>query len=212
MDGTNTRILINGKDFIIGTREELLYAKGDRIVNPAMGVCPYLIPIIEELVENLCLTDDQVMIFYGEAYGGKITKASREYTTSQQIGFRVFDILQLSASELTDLMTQSVDALALWRDQGKKPFLNEETLIQTLTDLNLERVPSLFTLTAQELPTEITSTYEFLFPHKETRVGLDCTGKSEGLIVRSADRQFIAKLRFEDYERTLKQMNKQAVK
>lgn len=210
VDGTNTRILINGKDFIIGTREELLYAKGDRIVNPAMGVCPYLIPIVETLVENLNLPDDQVMIVYGESYGGKITKASREYTTSQQIGFRVFDIIQLSALDLTDLMAQSVDALALWRDQGKQPFLSEEALIRTLTTLNLERVPSLFTLPAAKLPTEVVATYDFLVPYKETRVGLDHAGKSEGLIARSADRQFIAKLRFEDYERTLKQLRKQS--
>jgi hypothetical protein len=40
---------------------------------------------------------------------------------------------------------------------------------------------------------------------EHTRAGLDrAAGRPEGLVVRNKDRSKIAKLRFEDYERTLR--------
>ena len=39
VDGTNSRIVVApGADYVLGSREELLHARGDLIFNPALGI------------------------------------------------------------------------------------------------------------------------------------------------------------------------------
>lgn len=47
IDGTNARIICFSDGYVIGSREELLYAKGDLIGNPAMGIVEALKPLAE---------------------------------------------------------------------------------------------------------------------------------------------------------------------
>jgi len=69
-------------------------------------------------------------------------------------------------------------------------------------DLILQRVPPLEDV--ESLPTSIEAAYEWLKAFAQTRVDLGGgRGSAEGVVVRTADRKAIAKLRFEDYERTL---------
>lgn len=62
----------------------------------------------------------------------------------------------------------------------------------------------MFKCKLKELPTSLNGAYYFLNPYVKTTVGLDESGKSEGLIGRSFDRKYIVKLRFEDYEKTFR--------
>ena len=55
VDGTNTRIIVSGCDYIIGSREDLLYAKGDRIINHSMSI-----------VDTVKSIADRVNIFGGQ--------------------------------------------------------------------------------------------------------------------------------------------------
>ena len=62
----------------------------------------------------------------------------------------------------------------------------------------------------RELPTTIADTYAWLQGQiDQTRAFIDCVdlppaGRAEGLVLRSADRKRIVKIRFEDYQRTVK--------
>jgi len=54
------------------------------------------------------------------------------------------------------------------------------------------------------IPKTIEDMYLYILQlHKNTKVGIDNIGRSEGIVVRTADRKVVAKIRFEDYERTL---------
>jgi hypothetical protein len=73
LDGTNTRItLFPGGDFIIGSREELLHARGDLIHNPALGIVDAARGVALRLSE-LSVAGGDLMIVFGEVYGGKTT-------------------------------------------------------------------------------------------------------------------------------------------
>src|ERR1043165_1712275 len=49
IDGANARIILLSDDtYLLGSREELLYAKGDLIENPSQGIVTALKPVAEK--------------------------------------------------------------------------------------------------------------------------------------------------------------------
>ena len=76
---------------------------------------------------------------------------------------------------------------------------DEETL--TVQDFH-----TLGAITAAQMPRSLAEAAAFLVPYAKTAAPLDeaALGHAEGVVARSMDRRQIAKLRFEDYRRTLK--------
>lgn len=96
---------------------------------------------------------------------------------------------------------------AIWRPHvrraGWRPY--HEGVHATTDRLALPRVPVL--AADQPVPTTLADTHDWLrMLLTESHARLDDTGrgKPEGVVVRTADRARIAKIRFEDYERTAK--------
>lgn len=211
VDGTNSRIVLTPGPadrprprYLLGSREDLLYAEGDLIGNPALGIVEALRPIADRLVA----TPDRypsVLVFYFETYGGRVTAASKQYTSQQGVGLRLFDVAAIGNYEAVLRMDRA--EIANWREQGGQHFLSVP-IMETLAELHgLEKVPSLFEMEARELPTGLQETHAFLKEKlPRTQVALDegAGGRPEGIVVRTLDRKQIAKLRFEDYERTLR--------
>jgi hypothetical protein len=195
IDGVNGRIIIFPDGlYIIGSREELLYAKGDLIGNPQLGIVDALKPIAEGLSPRLYIT-----VFYFEVYGGRTTKNSRQYTGSGLVGARLFDIAAVPNSD--EILELPIEKIAAWRDNGGQKFYGEALLWELRFDLT-PRIG-----TEKEMPVGVIETFDWLKSKiGKTQVGLDegALGKPEGLVVRSADRSRIAKIRFEDYERTMR--------
>lgn len=205
IDGTNARIIFYNGDYFIGSREEILHARGDRIYNPAQGIVAVAQPVAERLAFSLSMVDHNtspVITMYGEVYGGKTT-ASKAYGTST--GFRVFDIVTTPAKEFADLIEMDSEAIARWRNNGGQNFRTEEVINRYATLANVGVTPR---LTTSEVPTDLVPTYEWLkaLLPGATQAPLegDIKGEPEGVVIRTPDRKSIAKIRFEDYKRTLR--------
>jgi hypothetical protein len=203
VDGTNSRVIcLPDGSYLLGSREELLYAKGDLIGNPALGIANAL----KETAERLCVGErTEITVYYFEVFGGKVTAASKQYTSEQRVSFRLFDVARLGDWE--ELLAQSAHQIAAWRDGGGQTFVDEASLEQIAAQYELALTPRLFAISASELPRGIVETAAFLRLHlAETQCRMDqkAGGKPEGIVLRSPDRSTIAKARFEDYERTLK--------
>ncbi|MFD0588006.1 RNA ligase family protein [Paenibacillus sp. GCM10027627] len=209
VDGENARIVFfkneSGEiDYVMGSREELLYAKGDRIGNPYGNIAEFLKPIAEKFVENNFPAGDWALtVVYQESYGGK-TKAAKNYTDNKIQSYRVFDVFSLSESELDELLSLPAEKIAEWREHGKQPFYNEEAKLKFVQDNELEYAPLLHEISGADFPRTLEDTFNFLKQFERTKVGIDANGKSEGVIVRTVDRRQIRKIRFEDYERTFR--------
>ena len=203
VNGTNTRIIICGQDYLIGTREEIIYAKGDRIQNDKQSILSNCIPIAEKIIHYNHVSDDELIVIYGENYGKDIGDSYKNYTT-KEVAFRVFDMWSMKVDDIKELLSLELNKLATWREHGNQPYFDINKLKAYCRILKLEKTPVLFTIKKKELPTSIEDMYKFLSQFKDTRVGLDCIGKSEGFVVRSSDRKYIKKIRFEEYEKTLK--------
>ncbi|MGC5326881.1 RNA ligase family protein [Brevibacillus sp. SYSU BS000544] len=209
VDGENSRIVLfknyyNEIDYLIGSREELLYAKGDRIGNPYGNIAEFLKPLADKLQEEIFPKGDWALtVIYQESYGGK-TKAASNYTNKKTQGYRVFDVFSLNQVELDNLMKLPLEKIAEWREHGKQPFYSEVEKMSFIDSHELAYAPLLETVYGEYFPKSLDETFDFLKQFEKTKVGIDSSGKSEGIIVRTSDRKQIRKIRFEDYERTFR--------
>jgi hypothetical protein len=113
----------------------------------------------------------------------------------------VFDIARVPL----DVLDRGPEQIAAWRDGGGQPFVPTTELHAQVDDLGLDRVPVL--VPDHPVPTPIADTHDWLRGLlTETHARLDDSGRGapEGVVVRSVDRTRIAKIRFEDHERTAK--------
>lgn len=204
VDGTNTRLVFcPDGSALVGSREDLLWERRDLIGNPAMGIVEAVKDNVQRLFETLC-GPERIAVYFLEVYGKNIGGGARNYTKQGQVAFRLFDVVFIDNFE--ELLTWPADQIARWRDNGGQPYVDAARLPELAQEAGFEPVPALFDLDATQLPTGLEETHRFLLGFESTRCKLDdaADGVSEGVVVRSPDRKAIAKLRREDYERTLK--------
>lgn len=204
VDGTNTRLIFcPDQSVIVGSREDLLWERRDLIGNPAMGIVDAVKEAVESLFAKLCV-QKAVAVYYLEVFGRGIGAGSKNYTKEGKIGFRIFDVAFIE--EYMELLTWPVEKIAHWRDNSGQKYVDADQLVRIAQEAGVELVPALLDTDASELPTEIEATYQFLLRHEWTHCKLDdsAAGIPEGVVVRTPDRSRIAKIRREDYERTLK--------
>jgi hypothetical protein len=201
VDGTNCRIIrVPGGDWFIGSREELLTARGDRVRNPALGI----VAALSDLAAGLETEEsDAIAVYYLETYGGRIGGQARQYSGDGRVGYRMFDLAYLDP----EVLGWDRPRISAWRDGGGQGFAAEDALRAAAAVAGIALTPRLAAVPAASLPSGLAQTHDWLgavLPG--TLVGLDATalGRAEGVVLRTADRAVIAKARFQDYERTLK--------
>lgn len=208
VDGTNARIVVHDGRYIIGSREEFLHADGDLIYNPAQGIVDVIKPVAEKcLASGLGLS----WVLFGEVYGGRVSAASKMYTggDSSLTGFRVFDVVLFEVRDMTALLAREKSEISAWRESGGQPFLTVEAQEDVCRQLGLHRVPEVASTVP---PSGLQETFAWLKGVLPGSTGVALhgapSGQPEGVVVRTKDRSRIAKLRFEDYERTFRSKGK----
>ncbi|WP_424892359.1 RNA ligase family protein [Streptomyces sp. XH2] len=200
VDGTNARIIVFPDGFyVIGSREELLHARGDLIANPKEGV----VDALRAVADGLSAPDSDVRVLYLEVYGGKIGPNARQYTGQGRTGFRMFD----AATIPEDILQRTPAEVSAWRERGGQAFWGEKQLRGLSAWEGIELTPRLGLIPAAEVPTGIEAMRDFLISRlPETQVALDADGgrRPEGIVLRTPDRTVIAKARLADYEKTLR--------
>lgn len=202
IDGTNTRIVVPHPSFgrpVIGSRTELLHYLGDLIANPAQGIVETVRDIALRMEFNLRAAHETLMVVFGEVFGGRASSGSKNYSTTGTTGFRIFDIAIVSL----DLLDWDIERVAGWRDNGGQMFLHTDQLTDFAEPFGYDLVPR---VAGDPPPSGIAETAAWLTAVIEkTHVALDDSGQGrpEGVVVRTPDRSRIAKIRFEDYQRTL---------
>lgn len=217
IDGTNVRVnFFPDGSFLIGSRDNIIHGSGDLYYdNPTVINALYQRIDFKRVCDALFneLPDSQMLTMYGELYGGRIGSNSKQYGDALT-GFRMFDVAAYG-SELGDLLSMQPTQLSLWREheeEGKglvygQPYVDVDTLLRLSSVSGVATVPYLpvafpVDLSHQSIWDCLTSALP------ETLVALTDTAmkRPEGMVFRSANRQHIVKLRFEDYARTLNNM------
>ncbi|MEJ3653556.1 RNA ligase family protein [Actinomycetes bacterium KLBMP 9759] len=202
IDGTNARIIsLPDGTYLLGSREHLLYARGDLIGNPAQGI----VAALKQLAESLPPATDGIRVHFLEVYGGKVGAAAKQYSGEHTVGYRMFDYAVIADHE--EMVGRSMEQISSWRESGGQPFVSVEQLVEVGARDAVPLVPALFTVDSADLPRDLEATRAFLAEQlPSTRSALDegAGGQPEGIVLRSGDRSRIAKARFQDYDRTLK--------
>ena len=205
IDGTNARMVFAGAgQYLIGSREELLYAGGDLIGNPALGI----VDALRETADALRAeppADGDLLICYGEVYGGNVTAGSKQYTGEKRVGFRVFDVAVIA--NVAEMLTFAPERIAAWREDGGQTFHHEDALRAFTNEAGLALAPPVYDGDAAEIGKSVDEAFAFLERTiKKSNCVLDTKagGRPEGIVIRTPDRRQIAKLRFEDYEKTIR--------
>lgn len=207
VDGTNIRIVVMPDgDWFIGTREDLIYAAGDRIIPSALnGATHVAIPYAERAAQWMRGLPDlgRIEVLYMEVYGHKIGAAAKNYTRGTEMGARLFDIAYVDPG----VLVEPLEEISSWRDHGGQRWAIEPVIQRASEALQVPCTPRLGTVKAGDLPTSLETAQEWLRTMLPgTQVSLDETGlrNAEGIVLRTKNRSHIAKARFEDYARTLK--------
>ncbi len=207
IDGTNSRVILLPDDtYLLGSRENLLYAQGDLIGDPALGIVEHLRPVAQCMPGlGSSFGGDTAMVFYLELFGGKIGGQAKQYSTRGAVGWRLFDVATIDG--LADKLAWTPAMISNWRDSGGQVFADEDTLREDAEHSGLDLAPRLDATFGDVLPRTVDGMHELLKNRLPgTLAALDDSGKGqpEGIVLRTADRKVIAKARFQDYERTLK--------
>lgn len=217
IDGTNTRIIILNDDYVIGSRDEFIYAKGDRVIaSHNLNHVLFMKKYVEELLSKNCLEKDTIYCIYGELFGSHIQKSWKRYTLKDEDDFeyRIFDIWTMNIDSFEELYENIIDANAAqnWRENNKQPWWYINNLRRFCKNNQLLMVPYCKFIFLEDIPIEREKTYEFLKKFQETNVNIDGTSKqnnnAEGIVIKTDDRDYIVKLRFEDYEKTFRKKKK----
>lgn len=221
VDGTNSRIIFTpDQRVIVASREELLWAKGDLIVNPTTGIVENLRSIATDLHNSGAIgrmslvfgSGDNIIVLYGEHYGKGVGDNPKQYTTRGRNGYRLFDVVVVEHYE--EILGCRREQIATWRDSGGQIFLSDGSLLEAAAMCDLDLVPSLFAVPSDDFPVSLDDTIGFMSRYTNTRAGLDPEQAdqpaplSEGIVVRNDDRSVIAKLRYQDYARKPKKQRK----
>lgn len=213
IDGTNARILLGpDSEYIIGSREEFLHASGDLIPNKSLGIVEAAKPVAES-IRSAAYTiavglgadpADGLIVLFGEVYGSGIGAAHKNYAAKGETrtGFRLFDVAIFEDMETH--MSWPIEKFSGWRDHGGQRFLSQAQLTDFAEACKVGLVPLLFQIDAGSMPTTVEAAKDFMYIHATTTKARlsEGHGDPEGIVVRTNDRRVIAKMRFEDYERT----------
>jgi hypothetical protein len=192
--------------YLIGSREELLTAQRDLIANDSMGIVTALRPIAERLAQRQKETQGgfagDIVVGYFEVYGRGLP-AARQYTGLGEIAARIFDAAPIPVS----ILDEPIEKISAWRDHGGQKFYSKKDVDTFIEEdggrYGIQAVPFLGLVTTP-LPTGIPETLAWMEPFRGSMAGLGGgVGRAEGIVIRTPDRKKIAKLRFEDYEKTL---------
>lgn len=214
VDGTNFRLVVLGddksNDFLVGKRDSLLYAKGDRImteslVQTVLDSCkPYLDYIEKSPVSSL-------YVIFGEVYGDNVQRGAKQYCGSEKRkGFRVFDVAVFSQEDLDEVFSYDLHKIAAWREAGMNKFMDTSSLADFCNRHHLERTPIWGEIDASEIPVQVEETLDWMeknFTQSRSTFGEKpenanpLFGRAEGIVIRTPDRSMIRKLRFEDYRK-----------
>lgn len=200
IDGTNARIICYGSEYLIGAREFILHHSHDLYFDNAQ----FIVEGLKEFMVKIPQTD-KFTVIYGEFYGGK-TSANSKWYGQDKNGFRVFDIAVYNELSILDLTQQEISK---WRERETENgivygqnFLTRSEMERQFSDFEL--VPLVeFDLGDMSHSVVLDNLKKFI-PTTNVALSENALNKSEGVVLRNENRSKIVKVRFEDYERTLR--------
>lgn len=201
IDGSNIRIIITNDEYIIGTREKLVFFsyKENLLSNDIRPLIDYLNSNYIDNISKLQSLDlsGKILVIYGELFGSKITNSRYTDKILNKYGYMIFDAYMIDIDEIKNILSMDIQKIVYWRDHHKKWYNNNQ--LQALSNLSGFKIVPLRNK-VDNLPLNKDDTYKWLTNYKDSMVSLiDKSSNAEGVVVRNFDRSYIRKIRIEEY-------------
>lgn len=198
VDGANARIVMlpDGR-YLIGNRNEFLWYSEDVLYQPNESI----VETIRGLFTQESAPKDYIEVIFGEVYGMGVLNGRKVYGSERSM--RVFDSMLLPLAEFIELVGLGKARTAEWRDCGGQNFMNGFQTHGRAEECGFETVP-VIAWNDQPCHTLEETLANMRTMIDQTGCGFDEHDRAEGIVIRNTDRSFIAKLRFEDYEKSLR--------
>ncbi len=204
IDGTNVRIILYGNEYLIGARETILHYYTDLYYDTDINIVDnlYKLAIPSLFPKNV----EQFTVIYGELFGGNIGPA-KQYG-KDAVGFRVFDIAVYN--ELESILEMPIERISSWREREAdkgiiygQNFLDQAECESLFPQFNY--VPAIpFNMTMDLSHETVLNSLKKFLPETNVALTDKALKRPEGVVLRNGDRSKIVKVRYEDYERTLR--------
>ena len=204
IDGTNARLIFMGDEYLIGAREFILHHSDDLYYDQTQGIVDGL----KSIGFTAPPVSDCLTVVYGEFFGGKSSANSKWYGKEKN-GFMVFDI---ALYKDLSILNSDLPEISLWRERRTERGMVYGQPFLSIGEAR-ERFPMFSYAPAVEFDLGDYSHEEVLnglrrcIPRSLVTLTETATGAAEGLVLRTWGRSKIVKVRFEDYERTLRKSN-----
>lgn len=217
IDGTNTRIIIDRNDVVIGSRENLLYLQNEYFYDTSQGIVEYFLKNnekIDELINTFRpnLLRDDIIVVYGELYGGKIGSGAKNYGSTND--FSVFDIVKINRNKYSqnsiNFLDWPIEKISNWRERETDDGIiyGQEFLSRSdIEQFDFETIQLVPLLDIKFNDVNIDSVFKTLSEFKQTLSQIDETAKlnPEGVVIKNDKNKKRYKIRFEDYKKYFKE-------
>lgn len=200
IDGAKVRIshLPQGSErrYIVGPAEQLIYAESDLLTSDTNGLLTPVAP----LIERHFAAEGNILVLFGESYGGKIqAKVAQNYTGGQEdlYGFRLFASMHLPAARVQERAMAGLSSIAQWREET---MLKRFDTLEESKGLGIEMVAvnsAVTYATFMERTKRLPETASFLrgaIPMSEAKLSAGASGVPEGAVLRTSEGGMFCKL------------------
>lgn len=151
IDGELGRFITTGDDYFVGTTEDIVYARGDRIVNNSI-VIPLHMAITEYIESRLNSTDNMFTVLYGVAYGGDI-KGNNRYTKENKNSFCLIDGFSMPYEQVEYILEKyEIDKINEMVQKGANGYWTMNELNNFSNEYNIPGVPIIDFILQENLP------------------------------------------------------------
>lgn len=126
-EGT-VRLLMSGREYVIGTNEDIISLNGDKIVDDKDDILSVMLPVAEKMMKENNFFKPELTGVYGSIYTEP--NGDRE--------FRVFNVLVISHADVKEMLKSDIESIEAWRETGNQPYLTKSRLPKYIYILDLQ--------------------------------------------------------------------------
>ena len=171
IEGTVSRIIILGDDFLIADDKEIIHARGDRVVTHEI-IAPTYTGLMNFMNEYRP-SEERFLILYGIVYGRHL-QGNKRYTNLGKGGFALIDGFTAKVADMQNICSSNTpESLQTWSNNLQAPFWPISTRDKFANSFGLVLAPQLKTITLNQVPTDPIKVLNWLWEFTDSQVILD---------------------------------------
>lgn len=178
IDGEIIRIIVLDNDYFVGDSNEIIHARGDRII-----INPLVVPMYRSLMGffNANMSNrERLMVLYGVVFGGQVAGNERYVVNNANAKCLLVDGFTMKVQDVVGIIRDNnLDVITDWVNTLHQPFWTTTTLDKFCTTCKLEKLPVLAETTLDKIPTEIEEMKKWAKQYEQSGLFVESDEKKE---------------------------------